>query len=124
MSEQENIEFTNGNSIHYLSNFDAVRSHRSRLMGFYCANCKEVHEDYPIKDIMFIDYIMMCKESYDKKLEPYINTEQVYCTNCFNFRLCDEGIPYCCYENKCDNTDCEDSKSIGDRPMYDRRENI
>ena len=48
--------------------------------------------------------------------------EYVYCTNCRYFRLCDEGLPYCMYENKCDINDCEDSKSLKERPYYEPRE--
>lgn len=43
----------------------------------------------------------------------------VYCTNCFNFRLDDEELPYCCFENKCDINDCEDSKPFKERPYYE-----
>ena len=42
----------------------------------------------------------------------------VYCTNCAEFRLDDEGIPYCPYEDKCDIWDCEDSKPLKQRPYY------
>lgn len=44
--------------------------------------------------------------------------EYVYCTNCKHFRLDDESIPYCYYENECDINDCEDSKAFKDRPHY------
>ncbi len=45
--------------------------------------------------------------------------QQVYCTNCFNFRLCDEGLPYCIHENKCDINDCDDSKAFKERPHFE-----
>ena len=44
--------------------------------------------------------------------------EHVYCTNCLHFRLDDEEIPYCPFEDECDINDCEDSKSYEDRPCY------
>lgn len=44
----------------------------------------------------------------------------VYCTNCYNFRLDDEELPYCCYENKCDINDCEDGKTLKEKPYYDK----
>lgn len=44
----------------------------------------------------------------------------VYCTNCKHFRLDDESIPYCPYEEKeCDIRDCEDSRPFRERPMYE-----
>jgi hypothetical protein len=44
----------------------------------------------------------------------------VYCTNCKHFRLDDEEIPYCPYEEKeCDIRDCEDSRPFRERPMYE-----
>jgi hypothetical protein len=51
--------------------------------------------------------------------------EYVYCTNCIHFRIedkyekDDEGIPCCNFEDKCDITDCEDSKRRMDRPCYE-----
>jgi len=50
-------------------------------------------------------------------MDKYVN-----CTNCKFFRLCDEGLPYCCYENDCNINDCEDSKTLKERPFY--RENV
>lgn len=47
----------------------------------------------------------------------------VYCTHCENFRLCDEGIPYCYYENECDIRNCEDSMRFEERPNYIERRN-
>ena len=51
------------------------------------------------------------------------NNEQVYCTNCKYFRLCDEQKPYCVSENvdKCDNWDCDDSRPFSERPYYEER---
>ena len=45
--------------------------------------------------------------------------KQVYCTDCIHFRLCDEGIPYCINEDKCDIENCEDSMSLEYRPFYE-----
>ncbi|MDF2885567.1 MAG: hypothetical protein K0R54_6141 [Clostridiaceae bacterium] len=48
------------------------------------------------------------------------NHTHVYCTNCRHFRLDDEEIPYCPYEEKeCDIRDCEDSRPFSERPMYE-----
>jgi len=46
------------------------------------------------------------------------NDTHVYCTNCMHFRLCDEGIPYCYFENNCDINNCEDSVAFMHRPFY------
>jgi ABC-type antimicrobial peptide transport system permease subunit len=61
------IEFKNGSKIEGISSFNNVRSKRSELIGFYCALCNDVHEDYPIKNIRWIDDNMVCKESYEQK---------------------------------------------------------
>lgn len=47
--------------------------------------------------------------------------EYVYCTNCINFRLDDEGIPYCYYENECNINNCEDSMQLKHRPHYEEK---
>ena len=57
-----------------------------------------------------------------KSLQDIMNLDgYVYCTNCRYFRLCDENLPYCMYENKCNINDCEDSKSPKERPYYEPR---
>lgn len=47
---------------------------------------------------------------------------QVYCTDCIYFRIIVVGEndfeSRCKYENKCCLLDCEDSKSIDERPFY------
>ena len=43
----------------------------------------------------------------------------VFCTKCAHFRLCDESLPYCMYENKCDINDCDDGKLFKDRPYFE-----
>ena len=48
-----------------------------------------------------------------------MDDEYVYCTNCIYFRLDDEFIPYCLFEDECDIEDCEDSRPITERPRYD-----
>lgn len=50
-----------------------------------------------------------------------IINNMVYCTDCFYFRLDDESLPYCIFENKCDINNCEDSKHREDRPFYKSR---
>ena len=42
----------------------------------------------------------------------------VCCTNCLYFRLCDEQLPYCMYENKCNINNYKDSMHIQKRPHY------
>lgn len=48
--------------------------------------------------------------------------EQVYCTNCIHFEVvevsADDYTPKCKHEDKCDLFDCEDSRSINERPFY------
>lgn len=60
------------------------------------------------------------QEETRKKYLEYKNSsyEQVYCTDCKWFRLDDEEIPYCPFEDKCDINNCEDSRSFLDRPCY------
>lgn len=48
----------------------------------------------------------------------HLENEYVYCINCANFRLCDEGLPYCIFEGKCNINGCDDSKSFKERPFY------
>ena len=63
------IEFKNGSKIKCISASDSVRSRRSELIGFYCYNYHNVHVDYPIKNIIWIDDNMVCKESCEKIFE-------------------------------------------------------
>lgn len=48
--------------------------------------------------------------------------EQVYCTNCKYFKIkkmdIDDYMPSCKYGDKCNLTDCEDSKDLSERPFY------
>jgi hypothetical protein len=63
-----------------------------------------------------IDKINAIPEQY---LVP-VGDIPVYCSNCKHFRLDDESIPYCPYEEKeCDIRDCEDSRPFRERPMYE-----
>ena len=48
-----------------------------------------------------------------------MNNEDVCCMDCIYFRLDDEFIPYCLFEDECDIEDCEDSKPITERPKFD-----
>ena len=45
--------------------------------------------------------------------------EHVYCTHCQHFRLDDEEIPYCPYEDECCIDNCEDSMEFWLRPCYE-----
>lgn len=64
MQKGNMIEFKNGSEIKCISTNNNVRSKRSELMGFYCTACDNIHEDYPIKNIRWIDDNMVCKETY------------------------------------------------------------
>ena len=47
---------------------------------------------------------------------------QVYCTNCRHFYIDEEDfIPKCKHEEECDIRDCEDSRSLEERPCYEER---
>ena len=59
------IEFKNGSKTKCIPTSDNVRSKRSEFIGFYCINCHDVHEDYPIKNIIRIGDNMTCKESHE-----------------------------------------------------------
>lgn len=64
------IEFKNGSKIKCVLTSNNVRGKRSKLIGFYCANCHDVHENYPLKNIIWIDAnILACKESCERRLE-------------------------------------------------------
>jgi hypothetical protein len=70
------IILKNGSVIYCTSSKNVKRSNRSKLISFYCYGCKEVHEDYPINKVQFIgESYEICKESYDKLLEPFMNIE-------------------------------------------------
>ena len=47
---------------------------------------------------------------------------QVYCTDCINFKIVkigkDDFIPQCKHNLECCLDDCEDSKNIEERPFY------
>lgn len=50
--------------------------------------------------------------------------EYVYCTECKYFRLDDEYIPYCLFEDKCDIWFYEDGRPLEKRPYYEPLELI
>ena len=47
--------------------------------------------------------------------------KHVYCTDCINFRLCDENIPYCMFENDCDINNPEDSVAYSIRKHFESK---
>lgn len=51
----------------------------------------------------------------------YSMDEYVYCVDCKWFRLCDEGLPYCPFENECDINNCEDGLRRSSRPFYEEK---
>lgn len=46
----------------------------------------------------------------------------VYCTHCKHLRFCDEDLPYCPFQDECDNWNFEDSKAYKERPKYEPKE--
>lgn len=48
----------------------------------------------------------------------------VYCTQCKWFRLDDEEIPYCPWEDRCEIRNCEDSMRFEDRPYWEIKETL
>lgn len=88
-----------------------------------CFDCP-LHEwvDYDDGDGYSETYLRcVINSSFESCPLQEVESDMVYCTNCNWFRLCDEGLPYCIFENKCDIKDCEDSKSKEDRPCYEER---
>lgn len=47
--------------------------------------------------------------------------KHVYCTDCKWFKLDNEYIPYCIYEDQCNIWNCEDSKPFSERPKYEEK---
>lgn len=67
----EEIKLENGSVIRSIDGkITNIRGLRSKLMSFYCSECKCVHEDYPIENVKWIfnDY-SLCKESYENYLK-------------------------------------------------------
>jgi hypothetical protein len=49
------------------------------------------------------------------------SSKGVYCTQCKHFKVSennDDYFPYCKYQTKCDIFDCEDSRTLRERPYY------
>ena len=96
----------------------------------YCYFYIDYPEDKVKKIIMRAEDYNMDEKTIDKfnaigytSFQMPIGNIPVYCTNCKHFRLDDEEIPYCPYEEKeCDIRDCEDSRPLRERPMYEERE--
>ena len=77
------------------------------------------HPDFKTRNE--VDRWLFDTEEQLARMEKYIReNKQVYCTNCVSFRLCDDELPYCMYENKCMITDCEDSRPFIERPYYEK----
>jgi len=47
----------------------------------------------------------------------------VYCTHCKWFRLDEEEIPYCFFENECDINNPKSDLTYDKRPKYEKRKN-
>ena len=70
------IEFENGNTIEYFESTSNHRGHRSGKITFYCINCKMVHEEVPISEMMCIsENFAICKTSFDNAIKPYLAHE-------------------------------------------------
>ncbi len=74
------IRFENGSIIEAIYQSSGIsRGSRSTFITFYCKICKNIHSNYPVLNVLWdgdSDNPLMCKESFEKVLEPYINTEQ------------------------------------------------
>ena len=64
--------------------------------------------------------IAMPPKEIEKAIRKIKDT-YVYCTYCKHFRLDDEEIPYCPWEDRCDINNYEDSRPYGERPFYEER---
>lgn len=53
-------------------------------------------------------------------MKIYNSELYVYCTDCVHFRI-QHDTPDCEYEDRCDISDCEDSKMIKYRPFYEKK---
>jgi len=64
------IRLNNGNQIFYTSNSNVVRGKRSKLISFYCVNCKQMHIDVPTEEFMYVnENVTMCKTSYESVIK-------------------------------------------------------
>jgi hypothetical protein len=54
-----------------------------------------------------------------KNIDTELLDQQVYCTNCYNFRLCDEGLPYCPFEDKCNINKYKQRAPLSERPYFE-----
>jgi len=70
------IRLNNGNQIFYTSNSNVVRGKRSKLISFYCVNCKQMHIDVPTEEFMYVnENVTMCKTSYESVIKPFIKDD-------------------------------------------------
>lgn len=57
-----------------------------------------------------------------KEIQKVNKLDQVYCTNCKFFKIKEISVdnlePSCKYQEKCNLYDCEDSRSLVERPFY------
>ncbi len=64
------MQFKNGNTIQTIENTNSVRGNRSKLIGFYCLACNNIHIDFPIADTVFIDEeIIMCRQGFNQAVK-------------------------------------------------------
>lgn len=80
-----------------------------------CEVCGEIIHTHTYSDTFSCP---KCFQWYDVEDDIEDELEYVYCTECAHFRLKDEDVPYCEYDDICDISNCVDSKSIENRPYY------
>lgn len=51
----------NGSEIKPIKQGGVVRGNRSKLVSFYCPYCDIIHVDYPIKDVLRVEDLLLCK---------------------------------------------------------------
>ena len=72
------IIFENGSEVKIIESTPILRGKRSELISFYCTECRDMHIDVPISEMLHIkDDIFICKTSFENNLYQYF-TEESY----------------------------------------------
>jgi len=72
------IILENGSEVKIIESTPILRGKRSELISFYCAECKDIHIDVPISEMLNIKgNIFICKTSFENNLYHYL-TEESY----------------------------------------------
>jgi len=70
------IILENGSEVKIIESTPILRGKRSELISFYCAECRDMHIDVPISEILHIkDDIFICKTSFENNLYHYFSDE-------------------------------------------------